>query len=346
MESFPVTKPSRLLSLDMAKGIGIIFVVWAHAKGPFSSYIYQFHMPFFFLISGYLFNPNTTFRQFAKRKAISLYLPFIFWNSAAILIKALLHLLSWPHALRLELQILLTLNKDGQFFGATWFLGSLFVVSLAYKWLDISIPECKCKRILITICFACLAITGFEITFPFMLSRTLILGMFYAAGYAVREYQELFKAFDSPRAAAASLLLFLLIGSFNSANMGKNAYRYPFSFVFGALLASYGIIFISGKLEKASAPAARFIQRIFVCLGRESIDIVIWQFAAFRLVIALQLHLRRIPLKQILEYYPVYNAEGLWWAAYLAAGILAPLLLGRMLKSITSSSAPDPKILR
>ena len=34
--------------LDIAKGIGILLVVWAHARGPFSTYIYQFHMPLFF----------------------------------------------------------------------------------------------------------------------------------------------------------------------------------------------------------------------------------------------------------------------------------------------------------
>lgn len=42
--------------LDIAKGIGIILVVWAHADGSFSKYITQFHMPFFFFISGMLFN--------------------------------------------------------------------------------------------------------------------------------------------------------------------------------------------------------------------------------------------------------------------------------------------------
>ncbi|GFI47337.1 hypothetical protein IMSAGC019_02661 [Lachnospiraceae bacterium] len=41
--------------LDIAKGIGIILVVWAHVEGSFYRYITQFHMPFFFFISGMLF---------------------------------------------------------------------------------------------------------------------------------------------------------------------------------------------------------------------------------------------------------------------------------------------------
>ncbi len=333
MKSIPANKPSRLPSLDVAKGIGIILVVWAHAKGPFSSYIYQFHMPFFFLISGYLFNPKSTFRQFARRKIMSLYVPFILWNSIAVFIKVLQHSLTWPHAVQLEAQILLTLNKDGQFFGATWFLGSLFAVSLAYKLLDISIPECRFKRSFITIFFMCIAIIGFEINFPFMMSRTLILSMFYAIGYFIKEYQNDFKSFDTPLLSAVSLLLFLLIGHYNSANMGANSYRYPFSFVIGALLASYATMTAAKLLtEKKSLPAAGFLQKLLCGLGRDSIDIVIWQFVAFRFVIALQLYLNHISLNQLLKYYPVYDAGHLWWTAYLAAGIIIPVLWGRILK--------------
>lgn len=233
----------------------------------------------------------------------------------------------------MELQILLTLNKDGQFFGATWFLGSLFVVSLAYKWLDVSIPECRFKRIFITACFTCLAVIGFEIDFPFMLSRTFVLSMFYGVGYFIREDQNDWKAFDTPQSAAASLLLFLLIGHYNSANMGANSYKYHFAFVIGALLASYAAIFIAkAAAEKNSVPAIGLIQKILCYLGKESIDIVIWQFVAFRFIIVLQLCLHHIPLNQLLKYYPVYDAKGLWWIAYLAAGIVIPILWGRVLK--------------
>ena len=66
--------------LDIAKGIGILLVVWAHAKGPFSKYIYQFHMPFFFLVSGYLYNKDDSPKVFIWKKTKSLYVPFITWN--------------------------------------------------------------------------------------------------------------------------------------------------------------------------------------------------------------------------------------------------------------------------
>ena len=48
----------RVDYLDYAKGIAIILVVLGHifSGGNIKTYIYSFHMPLFFIISGYLFN--------------------------------------------------------------------------------------------------------------------------------------------------------------------------------------------------------------------------------------------------------------------------------------------------
>lgn len=70
----------RIEYLDVAKGVGIILVVWAHASGPFSNYINQFHMPLFFLISGFLYNSRLSVIEYVKNKVIHLYIPFVFWN--------------------------------------------------------------------------------------------------------------------------------------------------------------------------------------------------------------------------------------------------------------------------
>lgn len=35
------TQKKRIDYLDLAKGIGILLVVWAHARGPYSSYMYK-----------------------------------------------------------------------------------------------------------------------------------------------------------------------------------------------------------------------------------------------------------------------------------------------------------------
>lgn len=44
--NFMETARERSKVIYIAKGIGILLVVWAHARGPLSNYINQFHMPF------------------------------------------------------------------------------------------------------------------------------------------------------------------------------------------------------------------------------------------------------------------------------------------------------------
>ena len=42
-----MTPAQRLDWLDMAKGIGMILVVYGHSYGPSNYYVYLFHMPLF-----------------------------------------------------------------------------------------------------------------------------------------------------------------------------------------------------------------------------------------------------------------------------------------------------------
>ena len=326
---------SRVAYLDIAKGLGIIFVVWAHAKGPFSGYMYLFHMPLFFLISGYLYSENKSLKQFLVEKIKTIYVPFVFWNILIVAIKMTIAPDRWISNIKLMGQILLTLNKDGQFFGATWFLGSLFFVSVSYKILDIYLRNWKYRYLFIFGSFAALSIVGFEIKFPLMFSRTLILGLFYGFGHMIRKMPEEWKGFDKPLIALLSLLIFIAIGRYNSANMGANEYKYYFSFVFGALCASYGVI--SGARVIDQVAELHISKKVLCFLGQNSIDIVIWQFVAFRLVILVQLYLDGLPLNSILDYYPVYSVKNGWWILYTLIGLGVPVLWGYFLRWIISS---------
>ena len=52
----------RLIWIDILKGLGILTVVFAHCYIPdelLKKIIYTFHMPLFFLISGYLHKTNS-----------------------------------------------------------------------------------------------------------------------------------------------------------------------------------------------------------------------------------------------------------------------------------------------
>lgn len=81
----------RIQYIDIAKGILIILVVIGHVINfntlptrLLKVWIYSFHIPAFFIISGILINKsnlvNTSFDVFLKKKILRLIAPYIFFE--------------------------------------------------------------------------------------------------------------------------------------------------------------------------------------------------------------------------------------------------------------------------
>ncbi|HIE25447.1 MAG TPA: hypothetical protein EYP74_05530 [Anaerolineales bacterium] len=73
----------RIQYIDIAKGIGILLVVLGHndmnAYHPLlHRFIYAFHIPLFFFLSGIFFNPNRDFKTLVKKRFDGLIKPLIF----------------------------------------------------------------------------------------------------------------------------------------------------------------------------------------------------------------------------------------------------------------------------
>lgn len=70
---------NRISYLDIFKGFGIFFVVFGHVThiGELRDYIWNFHMPLFFFVSGLLYNSNLRFKDFLLKRIKSIYIPYI-----------------------------------------------------------------------------------------------------------------------------------------------------------------------------------------------------------------------------------------------------------------------------
>lgn len=97
MEYFKAAiKPNvnRDISVDIAKGIGIILVCYGHCKGTlFSFEVFAFHMPLFFMLSGF-FLKQDNFKDFLYKKSRTLFVPFIFFYIFTLLVKVPFQLLT------------------------------------------------------------------------------------------------------------------------------------------------------------------------------------------------------------------------------------------------------------
>lgn len=83
----------RLSYIDTAKGLGMLLVLWAHIMlgGWTNSFIYAFHMPLFFFLSGMMFRREKYrgFKQFFVKRVKTLLIPYVFYSFASWIVWAL-----------------------------------------------------------------------------------------------------------------------------------------------------------------------------------------------------------------------------------------------------------------
>ena len=70
---------NRIRWVDTARGLGILFVIWGHyASDNLADFFYTFHVPLFFVLSGYLFRikPEADAKQVLRKLSKSLLIPY------------------------------------------------------------------------------------------------------------------------------------------------------------------------------------------------------------------------------------------------------------------------------
>ena len=145
----------RDTTISICKGIAIILMVIAHAEAPgwLCKFIFEFHMPLFFITAGYFFslkylNDESTF---VKKRIKGLYWPFVKWSVFFLIIHnwmfdigilnerygnemgGVTHPYSWHQIQQNLWNIVTAMGGYDQFLcGAFWFFRGLFVASILY----------------------------------------------------------------------------------------------------------------------------------------------------------------------------------------------------------------------
>lgn len=199
MNNMKKYEPMRLPWLDAAKGIGIIFVVMGHiVTDPLlGRFIYSFHMPLFFFLSGIAFNFSRQ-EQFIRRHARSLLLPYFTFCILSFLYWFLLERHFRPSNFNAESEFLnIFIAQGGKYIfnSVMWFLPCLFVIETWFHVLRKNIRS-EATILLVAVVFA---VAGFmlsgtepfprsfrlSVRLPWMLDTAMISIGFYALGAAL-----------------------------------------------------------------------------------------------------------------------------------------------------------------
>ena len=115
---------SRIEWIDSVKGFGIILVILGHMAIPEMArqFIFSFHMPLFFFVSGYLYKGGGASLKYVLRKIDALIIPYVLYSFIALAVWVLTgKVQGWGNLKSICL---------GEGIGVTWFFICLFFTEM------------------------------------------------------------------------------------------------------------------------------------------------------------------------------------------------------------------------
>lgn len=174
--------------IDLAKGIGILLVILGHitlTPNFLRIWLYTFHIPLFFFLSGYVFSGNSDFKSFILKKIKSLLIPYLFFGLVLVLIQI------WQSEPLNILNILvgfLNLITQKKYL-TVWFLSCIFIVNII-MWCIIRFTKGDLYKSLLMslVIYLIGAFYNFKIgsNLPWNINSAFMMTIFFWSGYSLK----------------------------------------------------------------------------------------------------------------------------------------------------------------
>lgn len=320
---------TRVDWVDVSKGLGIILVVVGHTKFRHIDFIYTFHMPLFFIISGVIFNLSKydgDFKKFVISRFKRLIIPYFcscvffytFWvflgrkfgegaEKGVPILKPLLGIFYGN-----GINDWLTFNTP------LWFLPCLFISELIF-FIILSLSRNELKKILFGVLVTSLIgfITSKVLLLPWGIDIAFVAQLFMLVGYQIRSSRRLIPIFGGQAMIFIVLSFILLVTSYHingRVDMNGRVYKDVILFYLGGITGSFLIFFLSQVIAKHQA-----IKGFFVKCGMQTLIILAFHNISFKIISAIMVFFLHLPLKW---------AQQEWWPIYSLSGLLIPMYLG------------------
>lgn len=183
------TKP-KVVWVDNLKVFGIIAVILGHMNSPYGTFIYSWHMPLFFMLSGFFLRTDEALTAFVRRSFKRLMVPYFIFALIGLGVEITKRHFLGRDSLNLWLNFKaiayhMTMQSLADQYGfVLWFLPALFagriMVYLIIKHLRA--PYVQTIGIIMGFC------ASFYLNLPFGLSNGLNAALFIFSGYYFYKY--------------------------------------------------------------------------------------------------------------------------------------------------------------
>ena len=354
----------RDTTISIAKGIAIILMVIAHAEAPgwLCKFIFEFHMPLFFITAGYFFslkylNDEATF---VKKRVKGLYWPFVKWAVFFLIIHnwmfdlgilnetfgneagGVTHPYSW-HQIQQNLWTIVTAmaGYDAFLCGAFWFFRGLFVASILYliiyKLALKVLPKRTRTLTPYLICLIMLLLCGWK-TYEGLRVINLVQGgyrdmmgcFFFGCGFIFRQFVDAYhkaiaRVYVSLPMTLVCAIVVYLFSKYLTANMNwRSTFTQFLSLPIPALLGFLMTYNISRWIDRTKG----WVKKFLVYTGDHTLNIFIFHIISYKVVSLLKIWYYGLDPRQIGCHMVIhdYSQQDLFWILYTIAGIGIPLL--------------------
>lgn len=259
----------RIKWIDVMKGLLMTAVVWGHvySTGNFRLWLYSFHVPAFFFISGFCFSNNNDLKALLAKKIRTIVVPYLFFSVASIMFWFLSSKL-WPSLDRvLECDFLI--NCKTMLFGTSkpdimkynsplWFLPCLFCVNVYYILIRLLSDKYSKSIEYIVFLFAICCNVYFswhDTRYPWHMDTAVSMLVWFMLGNWFKEKNiiALIENRITNKLSIGIIILILggLLSFFNSCTVGVRNENYGLIpiYYFSALSSILGLILVSHELK-------------------------------------------------------------------------------------------------
>lgn len=289
---------TRIASLDIAKGIGILLVVFGHQIDYFHldcpgayPFIYLFHVPLFFFLSGIFHRDSDKIWPYIKKKFLRLYVPYLLANIfffAVEMTRAKILGDLYDGSLKWR-DLIITVTGlwpvPSMLSRPTWFILILFRISIIYKLIQLISGN---RRWIMAI--ACAGIGTAGLVFApeaYMTGQTMVALPFFCAGNLIgkRGFEVETRTgwpFIHIAILVAAIPSLYAISLHQNTNIAVNVYGNPILLIIGAIVGIAAVICLAGILSKMD-----YISRILEYLGKHTLPILIWHIFIMKVIFTL-----------------------------------------------------------
>lgn len=332
-----MSKTSRNNYIAIAKAIGIILMVVGHSGCPsaLGRFIYLFHMPLFFVCSGYFFKEITnkaSLIPFYKKKMTGLYVPYLKWSLLFLLLHNIFRYLyiigsDFYHMADYVRQFakLLVMTDYEILIRPFWFMKELLLTSIIVASFSLIrslfFPKISIFFLLI-ISMAITFVAKSVQDFPLIGDCSLLFFSitYFYSGVLLQKYKDIIP-FNTSMMIISFLIV--LIGSVLYKGTIDMRFTTEKNIIPYYILSLAGVIMVLCISKKSECISAKYI---LYYIGNHTMPILALNLLALKLGNLIKIWIYDLPINNLSSHTVIYNYNTFYWLAYTMIGVVIPLL--------------------